>query len=257
MHFSPDDLDALTLRYEDDGFVKIQPFFDNQRIQEIERELADYTEKIVPGLPAADVIWESERLADGSRAIRNLFRMDRHCQYFEELARSPALLSLIGRLVHGEPILCGVETFSKPAYVGSVVPFHQDNAYFNLLPPDSLTCWIALDDSSPENGCVYYSRGSHLGELRPHKASSVKGNSLMLAEPPAQGEFEEVPGVLNRGGAILHHCVLMHRSEPNRSPRSRRGLVFVYRGSHCEVDPKGQRAYRAVLAATRAEARKL
>jgi ectoine hydroxylase-related dioxygenase (phytanoyl-CoA dioxygenase family) len=251
MHFGAGELDALTLQYENDGFVKIQPLFNQQRIQEIEHELADYTQKIVPTLLAGDVIWESERLADGSRAIRNLFRIDRHCRYFEELAQSYELLSLIARLVHGEPVLCGVETFSKPAYVGSIVPYHQDNAYFNLTPPDSLTCWIALDDSSPENGCVYYARGSHRGGLRAHKASAVKGNSMTLAEPPARGEFEEIPGVLHRGGAILHHCVLIHRSEPNRSPRARRGLVFVYRGSHCQKNPEGEAAYRAVLAAAR------
>src|ERR1700733_3418562 len=153
----------------------------------------------------------------------------------------------MARLLHGEPLLSGVETFSKPAYVGSVVPYHQDNAYFNLVPPDSLTCWIALDDSTLENGCVHYARGSH-HELRPHKRSGVKGNSLMMAEAPAAGEFEEVPGILARGGAILHHCVLMHRSEPNRSTRPRRGLLIVYRGAHCQKDPLGEQAYRAVLA---------
>jgi ectoine hydroxylase-related dioxygenase (phytanoyl-CoA dioxygenase family) len=95
---------------------------------------------------------------------------------------------------------------------------------------------------------VYYARGSQHGGLRPHKRSGVKGNSLMLAEAPAAGEFEEVPGVLRRGGAVLHHCELLHRSEPNRSPNPRRGLLFVYRGAHCQIDPEGTKAYRAVLA---------
>ncbi len=86
-----------------------------------------------------------------------------------------------------------VETFSKPAYVGSVVPYHQDNAYFNLTPPDSVTCWIALDDSSQENGCVYYARGSHREGLRPHKASAVKGNSMMLCGAAGVGPVRRNP----------------------------------------------------------------
>jgi phytanoyl-CoA hydroxylase len=247
MHFTSADLDSIERQYETDGFVKIQPFFDDAGMKEIERELARYTEDVVPNLPAGDVIWEPEPLADGRRAIRNLFRLDKHSRFFSELGQDAGLLNLMNRLLHGEAEVTGVETFSKPAYVGSVVPYHQDNAYFNLVPPDSLTCWIALDDSTLENGCVQYARGSHR-ELRPHKRSGVKGNSLMMAEPPAPGEFEEVAGVLPRGGAILHHCVLMHRSEPNRSARSRRGLLIVYRGRHCKTDPLGEQAYRAVLA---------
>jgi ectoine hydroxylase-related dioxygenase (phytanoyl-CoA dioxygenase family) len=247
MNLTDHDLDAIQQQYEADGFVKIEPFYNGEQLQEIERELRRYIDEQVPNLPNGDVIFEPELLADGTRAIRNLFRIDRHAPFFRELAREPGLLKLVGRLVHGEPLAVGVETFSKPAYVGSVVPYHQDNAYFNLEPPDSLTCWIALDDSTPENGCVYYARGSH-HHLRPHQASGVKGNSLRMSERPSAGEFEEVAGILPRGGAILHHCLLMHRSEPNRSARSRRGLLYVYRGAHCRLDEAGDNAYRAVLA---------
>ncbi len=83
MHFGAGELDALSQQYENDGFVKIQPFFDPQRIQEIERELADYTQNIVPTLPAGEVIWEPERLgADvGAARFANLFRMKiGHCR---------------------------------------------------------------------------------------------------------------------------------------------------------------------------------
>ena len=54
-------------------------------------------------------------------------------------------------MVHGEPVSMGVETFNKPAKVGSGVPPHQDNAYFCLTPPDALTIWIALDAATMES----------------------------------------------------------------------------------------------------------
>ncbi len=247
MDFSSANLDRIQQQYESDGFVQLQGLFGEGRIEEIERELARYTAENVATLPAGDVIWESETLADGSRAIRNLFRIDKHSSFFAALGSDPQLLELMSRLLHGDPVLSGVETFSKPAYVGSAVPYHQDNAYFNLTPPDSLTCWVALDESTPQNGCVYYAKGSQR-ELRPHKRSGVKGNSLMMAVPPAPGEFEEVAGILPRGGVILHHCQLMHRSEPNRSARPRRGLLLVYHARHCHKDARGEQAYRDVLA---------
>ena len=248
MDLTPATIEALASRYEADGFVKIDKLLSDQRLEEIERELARYAREVVPTLPPGDVVYESELLPNGSRGIRNLWRLERHSEFFAGLLNNQELTALITRLVHGTPIAVGVELFAKPALVGSAVPYHQDNSYFTLNPPDSVTCWIALDDSTEENGCVYYGRGTHLPGLRPHRASMVQGNSLMMAEQPAEAEFEEVPGLVRRGGAILHHCLLIHRSEPNRSPKPRRGLLIVYKGAHCRVDPEAAKFYESARA---------
>ncbi len=244
---TPQNLEELKRRFEADGYVKIEPFLDEQQLREVEDELSRYMQEIAPHVPSGDIVYEREPLADGSRAVRNLWRMEEYSPFFGELSRKLGL-AWVGPLVNGEALSCGVELFAKPAYVGSAVPFHQDNAYFNQVPADALTCWIALDDSTLENGCVYYARGSHRMGLRSHKASGVSGNSMTVAGQPEAGEFEEVPGILARGGAILHHCLLMHRSEQNRSPQSRRGLLLVFRGSHCQVDPERAREYQKVVA---------
>jgi phytanoyl-CoA hydroxylase len=57
--------------------------------------------------------------------------------------------------------LVGVETFNKPARIGSGVPYHQDNAYFCQSPPDMLTVWIAIDAVTEANGPVFFVKGSH------------------------------------------------------------------------------------------------
>lgn len=232
--------------YEADGFLRRPRLVSSERLAEIEENLAAYIESVVPSLPAADIVYEPT--SPGSPAkIRNLWRMERHSEYFSELARSPELGSLLSELLNGEPVVVSVELFAKPARVGSAVPFHQDNAYFNLVPPDALTCWIAIDESTLENGCIHYLRGSHKPGLRPHVPSGVKGNSQMLADTATASEFEDVLGVLSPGDAILHHCCLWHRSEPNRSDHSRRGLLIVYRAAHCRVDPVAARSYLTAL----------
>ena len=244
MPLAIDDVDALAVQFESDGFVKIAPLFDDAKMGQIEDEVSRYVKEVAPQVPPSDIVYEKDALPDGSRAVRNLWRMEKYSPFFAELAQDPKITSLVRKLVHGEPEVAAVEMFAKPGRVGSAVPFHQDNAYFTLTPPDALTCWIALDDTDEQNGCVYYGRGTHRGGLQPHKPSNVKGNSLMLAEPPAAGETDEVAGVMGRGGAILHHCVLLHRSEPNTSAKARRGLLIVYRGSHCRTDPEAAQVYR-------------
>jgi len=231
-------------RFDADGLLLIPALLPASELAAVEAELASYTESIVPALPPGDIVWESEALSNGSRRIRNLWRMERYSRFFADLARSPGLLKLAGALVNGEPVLAAVELFAKPAQVGSAVPYHQDNAYFNLTPPDSFTCWIALDASTGENGCVYYCRGSHRAPPLPHIGSGVAGNSMMAAFAPERPD--EVAGLLAPGDAMLHHCLTVHRSEPNRSLRPRRGLLLVYHGQHCRTDPEAARLYAAV-----------
>lgn len=245
----------LKKTFDRDGLLKIEPFFGEERMQEIESELTRYVKEIVPSLLPDDVLYETGSGGAG-RPIRLLVRMEEHSGYFSRLAETPEILELVGTLVNGEAVSTGVELFAKPAQVGAAVPYHQDNAYFNLTPPDSLTFWLALDDSGTENGCVFYARGSHRQGLRRHCKSSVRGNSLRLADIPEPGGLEEVPGILRRGGVILHHCLTVHRSEKNLSPRSRRGLLIVYKAVHCELDRVGWAEYQTVLqAAQRDQAR--
>ncbi len=252
---SPASLQEAKRQYDQDGFLKVQQLFSGTRLTEIEEQLTLYTEQIAPHVPADDIVYESESLPNGGRAIRNLWRMENHSRYFRELAKSEEVLQLVAMLVNGEPVLMGVELFAKPPRVGSAVPYHQDNGYFNLTPPDALTCWLALDASSLENGCVHYARGTHSRGLWPHKATNVPGNSWGLAAPPDPATLDEVPGILARGDAMLHHCCLLHRSEPNRSDRARRGLLLVYRGAHCQIDPIGMANYKAAADAIRARAK--
>lgn len=231
-------------QFDADGFLKVPAVLTAEDKQAIDAELERYVRDIGPTLPATDIVWEAEPMPDGSRRIRNLWRLEKYSPLFASIGLRPDLLKLAGTLVNGEPVVMGVELFAKPGRVGSVVPFHQDNAYFTLTPPDCFTLWIALDASSVENGCVYYARGSHKGPALPHKPSGVLGNSMMAAEVP--DGLEEVPGVLEAGDAMLHHCMTIHRSEPNRSDRSRRGLLIVYRGAHAEKDPEAARYYNQV-----------
>jgi ectoine hydroxylase-related dioxygenase (phytanoyl-CoA dioxygenase family) len=238
--------DELAREFDERGFLLIDEFFPPQKIAEIERELQRFIAEIDPANAPGVVLYEPN--TDGK--IRNLFEMEKHDAYFAELAKSSEVVNLAATIFNDEPLLVGVELFGKPARVGTEVPYHQDNAYFNLVPDDALTIWVALADSTVENGCVRYVEGSHkLGNL-PHRASGVKGNSMGLVKMSA-GAGPEICGVVRRGGAIVHHCNTIHRNEPNRSERDRPALLFVFKAARCQMDKARLANYNAVLAASK------
>jgi len=235
------DVKALITDYERDGVVRIKGFLDTTELKLICEEIGKYIRDIAPSLESTEVTFE----ADGKTA-RNLWRMEKHSPFFNNFSKNPRILDFVKELVHGQPINLGVETFNKPARIGSAVPAHQDNAYFCQSPPDVLTVWIAMDPVTDANGPVFYERGSHQLGLLPHKASGVKGNSIGLAEP---FDFSnKMSGLLEPGDALIHHCQTIHYSEPNRTDAPRCGLLSVYRGAHTQMDPIMKAAYEKARA---------
>jgi phytanoyl-CoA hydroxylase len=231
------DPDAAAAAYDRDGCIRVRGFFDAGDLAAVRAALDRYFREIAPTLAAEDVVFE----ADGV-SVRNLWRMEQHDPFFADLAARPEVLRLVSRLVRGDPVLLGVETFNKPARVGSGVPPHQDNAYFCQLPPDVLTVWIAIDAATEANGPIYYIRGSH-AEMLPHRPSGVKGNSMGLAV--GFDKHDPFVGTLEPGDALVHHCQTIHYSSPNRTDHPRCGLLMVFRGSHTRADPQLKAAYEA------------
>jgi phytanoyl-CoA hydroxylase len=234
----------LIAHFRQEGVIRLRSLLSGSELREVRRAVERYGREVRPRLPTADFTCE----ADGV-TIRNFWRMECHDSYFAELAAWPRITNLVRSLVNGPPVLMGVETFNKPARLGSAVPPHQDNAYFCQTPPDVLTVWIALDAATVENGAVEYALGSHR-TLLPHAASGVKGNSFGLAEPLPAGRYPTFVGVLDAGDALLHHGLTVHWSSPNHSGHSRMSLVLVYRGAHTQTDFTRQEEYHRALALT-------
>ena len=222
---------SLLKDYERDGVIRVRSVLDSKQLAEVRRALERYQRERLSTLPEGDRTFESD-----GQTVRNLWRMEVHDEFFANLALRPDILELVSKLVHGEPVLMGVETFNKPAKTGSGVPAHQDNAYFCQSPPDTLTVWIAIDAATIENGAIYYAKGSQ-HTLLPHVPSGVAGNSIGLAHPPEAKPEDEFVGVLDPGDALIHHGQTIHRSAPNTTEHSRCGLLMVYRGAHTQSDP--------------------
>ena len=115
---------------------------------------------------------------------------------------------------------------SKPPFIGSEKPWHQDNAYFNWLPLGLVgTVWIALDDATVENGCMHVLPGRH-------RLDALKHYHTIDCEilPDRFDRSAAVPVELPAGGAMWFSAMLPHQTPPNRSDQRRRALQFQFRG---------------------------
>jgi len=127
-------------------------------------------------------------------------------------------------------------------------PYHQDNAYLHFDPADGVVAWIALDDVTVENGAMHYRQGAfELGDLD-HFETNLPLFSKQLSAELDLVRFPEVPAVIKRGGAAIHHIQTPHRAGPNNTDRDRRAFVCNYQGTRAVVDERRKAAHDAYTA---------
>ncbi|MDG2384804.1 MAG: phytanoyl-CoA dioxygenase family protein [Pirellulaceae bacterium] len=242
----PDDIRRIESQYLADGFVVIPRFFGGVDIQLLSDNLQRYIDEVVPGLPTMDAFFED---VDSRQLIRMLPRMDKHDGYFRRLLVEGRLSDLAQRLCGTKVIPHDAAYFNKLPIVGDATPPHQDGYYFHLDPCKALTIWMALDPVDQENGCLYYVRGSHRGEMRSHGRTAVLGFSQGIVDYGREEDLRsEVAACVMPGDLIIHDAMAIHRADANRSARTRRALGFVYFSAEAKIDQARRDQYQKNLA---------
>ncbi len=156
-----------------------------------------------------------------------------------ELACNPRVLAAVGDLLEAPPVVWGSLAFCKYPRSMGFVPWHQDSVYTDFLAgAPSLTAWIALTQSHPENGCMRASPGTHTGRIDHGTHLSV--HNLLKQQHAVDGhEHDEaaINLVLQPGEMSLHHLDLVHGSNPNISDERRLGFIVRYTPA---PDPNGK-----------------
>lgn len=149
---------------------------------------------------------------------------------FLNYARVPEILDMVEQVLGPDFALWNSSFFAKPACNGRKTPWHQDGEYWPIRPIATCTVWIAVDDSTPENGCLRVIAGSHKDKrLRPHRTNERDAVTLKQELPETEYELSQARDIVLKAGQIsLHDVFLVHGSEANTSPHSRRGMTLRY-----------------------------
>lgn len=128
----------------------------------------------------------------GRRRIKPATARENITQIMWPSALHPELLDLplharalaVARELVGEDMVLDFDMLiDKAPHTGVPTPWHQDAGYWVDLPDKrAVSIWVALDEATLDNGCMWYVYGSHLTPLRPHwPPAAAKGRSSVHA----------------------------------------------------------------------------
>jgi ectoine hydroxylase-related dioxygenase (phytanoyl-CoA dioxygenase family) len=213
--------------FHENGYCAGVRMLDDEQVARLRAELADLTNPSYPGNQLFHE-YHSNESKNPDTVLFHALGAWRIKPAFHDLLWNPAFVVPASQLLGGAVRFWHDQLFCKPAGHGGVVAWHQDYSYWTRTQPmQHLTCWIALDDSTRDNGCVQYIPGSHRWPLLP--ITGLAGNMdeiLTVLTDEQRQQFRPVPIELKAGEATFHHPLMVHGSYENRTDRPRRATVI-------------------------------
>jgi ectoine hydroxylase-related dioxygenase (phytanoyl-CoA dioxygenase family) len=148
-------------------------------------------------------------------------------EFIAHPAIAKALSHLIGPNVKCMQSMLFIKPSGKPGQA-----WHQDEHFIPTRDRSLAGVWLALDDATIENGCLWVRPGSHadgvIYDTTPHGSADFDSGNHLTGTP--DDADMGIPVEVKRGTAVIFNGYLHHRSLPNRAPAGtfRRALVNHY-----------------------------
>lgn len=214
-------------RFQQDGYLVIPGFLTADEVSRTRADIARVSEQAsanaatVPGFGFEPATEEEA----GGHGSTNVLRKIQGAAFFvpavREVFTAPKMLDCMQDLMGPEIYYHSSKVmFKGPG--GSAKPWHQDAAYWREFAPNQITVWIAIDDASEENGCVWAIPGSHKLGLIPHvkRELQVEESRINLKEA--------IPVPVPAGGMLIFHSLVLHMSQKNLSDKTRWAIICDY-----------------------------
>jgi len=214
--------------YQENGYVAGIPILTKSQVEILKTELEQLME---PSFAGNSLFYEFNvnESPNPDKVLFHALGAWRITTGFHDVLWHSAFVIPARQLLEGSVRFWHDQLFCKPAQHGGVVAWHQDYSYWTRTQPMAhLTCWIALDDTELDNGCIHYISGSHKWDLLPITglAGDMKAiQKVLTAEQWSQFQ-EPTPIELKAGQATFHHPLMVHGSFENVTNRPRRATVI-------------------------------
>ncbi len=211
--------------YQDNGYVVLDEFLD-------EAELALWRQYVGEAVAQRG----KRKLADGSlleedNYYARVFAQRINLWNDHAGMRQLMLDARLGKMAADLAGVDGVRIWHDQALIkppwGNPTAWHLDNPYWSFYSRDAISLWVALDDVTRDNGCLYFLPGSHKSATYDNVGIGSNIGDLFAAYPQWR-EREAVAVELKAGACSFHNGLVAHGAGANMTPYYRRAMTCAY-----------------------------
>lgn len=146
-----------------------------------------------------------------------------------KLSYRKTALAIAKQLMGPDAAFVGDHTIYKPVHKGGPTPWHQDEAFREpIFEYDEISIWIALTESTMNNGAMQYIPESHRLGVLPHRlhGGSKEANTIECYAGFDVNKAQICP--IPAGAMIIHDGRTVHGAAANRTDMPRLAYILQY-----------------------------
>lgn len=231
------------LYFDQNGFCVINSFFNATELKKLDKKVKNFIKNKSKKLKGKNINFTK------NKTVNTMHDVNKFEKYFKKFALQKKNFNLAKFFLNSAPEFRKCEIFAKPAKIGMPAPPHQDNFLWAINNNNGITFWISLDKSDKKNGGLYYIKSSHKLGLLKHENSYMPGTSQKIPHKFMERNFslKKFTPKLNPGDMLIHHCLVVHGSNANKSSKSRRGFTIQYKDKKSGYNKKLLLSYKKNL----------
>lgn len=213
--------------YHDKGYVVVKNAVTAEQLEMLRQVVDGFIEQSRGLTESTSVLdLEPEHTPEDPKVRRIRTPIVLH-EIFREVALTGKIPAMVADLIGPNVKFHHNKVNVKVGGGGSEAKWHQDYPFTPHTNVDFCAAAVALDDATLENGCVFAVPGSHRGRAYSHYLDDSFVGYITEEFPPGFLASAE-PMELRAGDVSIHHCIAVHGSSRNTSPKQRRLLINQY-----------------------------
>lgn len=212
--------------YRENGFIILHDFLTPDELEEW-RAAVDEAVAAREGASLPDGRWKRDE-ARTDDYYQQVFVQRLNLWMDSPRLRSLLLDERIGKMAADLAGVDGIRIWHDQALIkrpwANPTGWHLDVPYWSFSSRDAISIWIALDDATMQNGCLYFLPGTH--RLATYENVGIGPNiGDLFRVYPDWAHIEPVAAVMKAGACSFHNGLIAHGAGANMTPRLRRAMT--------------------------------
>ena len=214
-------------KYQDDGFIHIPAFLSPEEVATLKSAVIETAKSMGKNKVAGDGI----EMEDKDDYYTKVFTQRLNLWKINDTVKSFMLNPELGKMMCKLSGVDGLRVWHDQALIkepyGNPTAWHLDTPYWSFFSPHALSVWIALEDATYQNGCMYFIPGTHKFGSSENVAIGPELGALFKVYPK-MGEIDPVPVPMKAGDCSFHNGICAHGAGANMTRGRRIAMTCAY-----------------------------
>lgn len=219
--------------YAKNGFVVIEDFLPPEELEQwrvsVQEAIQERNGLKMPGKSV--IAGEDDGINNDAEYYNNVF--DQTLNLWQTNAKIKKLMldPRIGRMAAALSGVDAIRVWHDQALIkrpwANPTSWHVDTPFWSFSDRRALSIWIALDDATLENGCLFFIPGSH--KVTTFENPGIGRNMNAIFEfYPNLVKSPSVAAAMKAGSCSFHNGLTIHGAHANMTPGFRRAMTCAF-----------------------------